>query len=77
MGTELFPETVENFHPPTRLSDLEDFVEFCHHESFKTYHSGIYTAKPQNCALTFSGTLSLLKCIQQVCSCYTLTVRFK
>jgi hypothetical protein len=36
MGTQLVPEMVEEFHTLTRLSAEEDFIEFCHCESFKT-----------------------------------------
>jgi len=33
----LFPETSENFHALTLLSVQEDFIDFCCHESFKTW----------------------------------------
>jgi hypothetical protein len=39
MGVEFFPETSEN-HILT--SAQEDFFEFCHHESFKTYWRLVY-----------------------------------
>jgi hypothetical protein len=38
IGTELVPETSENFHIMTRLSAGENFIEFCDRESFKTVH---------------------------------------
>ena len=37
MGTDSVPETLENFHPSTRLSAQEDCTEFCCNRSFKTY----------------------------------------
>jgi hypothetical protein len=37
VGTELVPELPENLHILTWLSDHENFTEFCHHDSFKTY----------------------------------------
>ena len=37
MGTGSIPATLENFQTLTRLSARDDFIEFCRHESFKTY----------------------------------------
>ena len=45
-GTELVPETLENFHVLKRLSAQEDFIEVCHHESYKTYFLTRNTLRP-------------------------------
>jgi len=37
MGTESVAETLEYLHTLTWLSAQEHFIEFCCHESFKTY----------------------------------------
>jgi hypothetical protein len=44
MGTELFPEMSEHFHILMWLSAQEDLIEFCHHESFKTYTKNLLLA---------------------------------
>jgi hypothetical protein len=36
MGTESIPAKVEKFRTLTQLSALDDFIEFCRRESFKT-----------------------------------------
>jgi hypothetical protein len=36
MGMASVPEMLDDFHTLTRLSDVEDFIEFCRHESFRT-----------------------------------------
>jgi hypothetical protein len=37
MGTELVAETLENLHILMLLSAQEIFIDFCGHDSFKTY----------------------------------------
>lgn len=37
------PEMSDNLHILTRLSTRENFIEFRHHASFKTYHFVVYS----------------------------------
>jgi hypothetical protein len=65
MGTELVPETSEKLHIPTRLSAWENFIDFCHRKSFKTYV--IITVCL--CKFTYCHILMHCGCCQILMSC--------
>ena len=44
-GDRLGPRNIEHFHTLTQLSAQEDFTEFCHCESLKTYISSVSVSR--------------------------------
>jgi hypothetical protein len=44
MGMESVPAMLDNLHTLTPLSAYKDFIEFCHHKSFKSFIVIIYLA---------------------------------